>query len=332
MECAAKVPGDLQKTDLRVLAWTDHFFGEAYLNPVIVPNPPGADISLTYTRDRAELPHVDAVWFHGPSIQDMPLRRDKRQPWILMSMESDVNYPALKHPATRIGFDLLMTYRLDSDIPCIYPTWGQYGDFLKPVRIHKGPAAGPLAAYIASNPVAYRDNYVAELMESIRVDSLGRCLRNRHIEGFVQGGWSQGAWDAILEVLSRYKFYLAFENSQTTDYVTERVFHALVAGVVPVYMGAPNVRDFMPAEKAVIVATDFDCASELANYLLHLDQNDSAYLEYLSWKNSGLSSQFRQLVNVGSINPQQRLAIKLAHACGQECTCGGRLREPSLMP
>lgn len=35
------------------------------------------------------------------------------------------------------------------------------------------------------------------------------------------------------ELLSHYKFTFTFENSQEEDYVTEKVFDALVAGSVP---------------------------------------------------------------------------------------------------
>ena len=189
-----------------------------------------------------------------------------------MSMESDINYPALKEPYARFAFDHHMTYRLDSDIPCIYPNWSQYGSFLQSPSALKNKSVLAPAVYIASNPVHQRDDYASELMQHLAVDSLGTCLNNKEIDGFATGGWAQGAWASIGEVLPNYKFYLAFENSSTTDYVTERVFHALMCGTVPVYLGAENVRDFMPDDNAVIVAADFASPLALAEYLLHLDK------------------------------------------------------------
>ncbi|MBT4522766.1 MAG: hypothetical protein HOC23_22430 [Halieaceae bacterium] len=321
------IPANLHKTELEVLAWTDHFFGPDFLKPFVVPNRRGGDIRMSFTTDRDRLPDVDAVWFHGPSIQEMPNRSEKTQPWVLMSMESDVNYPYLKNPLVRAYFDVLMTYRLDSDVPCIYPNWNQYGDFLEQPPSRSGASEGALAAYIASNPVAYRDQYIAELMHHIAVDSLGSCLNNRRIDTFVEGGWSEGAWSSILDVMKQYKFYLAFENSQTIDYVTERVFHALNSGTVPVYLGASNIREFMPDPAAVIIASEFDSPALLARYLRQLDTDNDAYQQHLAWKNSGYSAQFKQLLNLGSTPPQQRLAVKLAHGCDRSCTCGGRLRE-----
>ncbi len=324
------IPHDLKTDRLLILAWTDHFFGDDYLNDRWVPNPRGRDIELRFTRDRERLDECDAVWFHGPSITDFPPR--KSRPWILMSMESDSNYPALKNPLVLCRFDLLMTYRMDADIPCIYPNRHQYGDFMDPPPTRRGPSAGALSVYIASNPVEHRDRYVAELMRYSRVDSLGSCLRNSDVDGFVQGGWSDGAWGSLMSVLPRYKFYLAFENSIAADYVTERIFHALVRGVVPVYRGAPNVKEFMPDENALIDVADFSTARELAEHLHRLDRDDAAYGRHLQWKFDSCSDRFHGLLDLGSIDPMWRMAVKLAHGCGHDCRCGGRLRERGVAP
>lgn len=325
-----EIPADLKSTRLLVLAWTDHFFGADYLDVKRIENPNGPDIELTFTTDRDQLDEVDAVWFHGPSVTDLPPR--KRQPWILMTMESDVNYPPLKNPMVLLRFDLLMTYRLDADVPCIYPNRHLYGTLLDPPPTWSGPSSGALAAYIASNPMPHRDSYVAELMRHVPIDSFGSCLRNASIEGFIARGRHEGARASMLSALSRYKFYLTFENSITTDYVTEKVFQALACGVVPIYLGAPNVRDFMPADDAIIDASDFASPRELAKYLRFLDDDSAAYAKHLRWKREAHSDRFKALLDLGSIDPQRRMAVKLAHGCDRSCRCGGRLREPGVLP
>ncbi len=44
------------------------------------------------------------------------------------------------------------------------------------------------------------------------------------------------------DLLPTIKFYLAFENSEEIDYVTEKYFQALNFGTVPVVIGAPNIQ------------------------------------------------------------------------------------------
>jgi hypothetical protein len=38
---------------------------------------------------------------------------------------------------------------------------------------------------------------------------------------------------AKLKTIGQYKFYLAFENNNAVDYVTEKFFHVLIVGTVP---------------------------------------------------------------------------------------------------
>ena len=51
-------------------------------------------------------------------------------------------------------------------------------------------------------------------------------------------------------------FTAAFEDSMAVDYVTEKVYDALHAGSVPLYLGAPNILEFVPPN-SVINVLDF---------------------------------------------------------------------------
>lgn len=42
------------------------------------------------------------------------------------------------------------------------------------------------------------------------------------------------------------------ENSIATDYVTEKLYDAFVAGCVPLYYGAPNIEDLLPDPDSII--------------------------------------------------------------------------------
>lgn len=58
----------------------------------------------------------------------------------------------------------------------------------------------------------------------------------------------KGPCDDKHELLSRYKFTIAYENTAYPGYVTEKVTDAMVAGSLPVYMGAPDIVEQLPSE------------------------------------------------------------------------------------
>lgn len=328
-------PGDLTKTELIVVACTSHYFGDDFIQSFTLPEELGAPVYCDFTNDLTRTHEADALWFHAPTTARLPKEKNPGQPWILMSMESDANYPLLRNNDFLSLFDIHMTYHLDSDIPAPYPTWREYGNFMSPpVPTPMKSREVALALYTASNPVQRRDDYVRELSRYVTVDSPGKCLHNKTIPGFTDGdnSWARRGFESIMGILPGYKFYLAFENSISTDYVTERLFLALVAGVVPVYYGAPNVRSFLPSDNAAIVVTDFAGPGELGEYLNYLDQNDDAYEQHLAWKHQGCCDEFKNLLDIADIDPRHRMAVKLAHGCSKDCGCGGRIRERHHLP
>lgn len=56
-----------------------------------------------------------------------------------------------------------------------------------------------------------------------------------------------GYSDNKLETVSRYNFAICFENEKASGFVTEKMLDCLLVGTIPVYWGAPNITDFVPA-------------------------------------------------------------------------------------
>lgn len=69
-----------------------------------------------------------------------------------------------------------------------------------------------------------------------------------------------------LATIANYKFALCFENIEFSGYVTEKVIDCLVAGVVPIYWGAPDIGDFIP-DGCFIDARRFKSLDVLDAYL-----------------------------------------------------------------
>ncbi len=78
-----------------------------------------------------------------------------------------------------------------------------------------------------------------------------------------------GACDSKFEVLSRYDFCLCFENMIMPGYMTEKMFDCFYAGTIPIYLGAPDVLDYIPKE-AFIDARQFASWREITTFIKSL--------------------------------------------------------------
>lgn len=74
------------------------------------------------------------------------------------------------------------------------------------------------------------------------------------------------------------------ENSVTKDYATEKLYDALVAGCVPIYLGHPNIADFVPEESAIINYAQLGSPQALQAELERLAGDEQAYAAKLEWK------------------------------------------------
>lgn len=81
-----------------------------------------------------------------------------------------------------------------------------------------------------------------------------------------------------IEVLQRYRFCICFENSSIPGYITEKIFACFAAGCVPIYLGAPNILDYIPGD-CFIDYRSFKDDDELYQYLKTMPE--SRYQEYL---------------------------------------------------
>jgi len=69
-----------------------------------------------------------------------------------------------------------------------------------------------------------------------------------------------------LTTISKYKFALCLENMIFPGYVTEKIFDCLKSGVIPIYLGAPDIEDYVP-NNIFIDLRNFDNYEILRNYL-----------------------------------------------------------------
>ena len=96
----------------------------------------------------------------------------------------------------------------------------------------------------------------------------------KELEGLVPAGTTV-RYETKHQLLSNYRFTLTLENFVYPGYVTEKIFDALAAGSIPIYLGAPDIESFVPRE-AFIDLREFPSPSSLKDYLDNLSEADAA--------------------------------------------------------
>ena len=93
----------------------------------------------------------------------------------------------------------------------------------------------------------------------------------------------RGTTDDKLATLAGYRFAICYENARNfPGYITEKLFDCLLAGTVPVYWGAPNIADWVPAD-CYIDRRLFASEEALHAHIKGMDaQTHGAYLDRIA--------------------------------------------------
>lgn len=87
-------------------------------------------------------------------------------------------------------------------------------------------------------------------------------------------------------MLKPYKFYLSFEQSSCSEYISEKLFNVLrTQSAIPVALGGKSRADYerVAPPHSYIHVEDFDNVQGLADQLEYLATNTTAYNEYFWW-------------------------------------------------
>lgn len=164
-----------------------------------------------------------------------------------------------------------------------------------PPMTHK-PRKKRLALWLVSHCSTpnKRESFAVELAKYIDdLDIYGKCdIDNSKPDPCKTTTKSQNETNCMIDLYNSYKFYLSLENSNCDSYITEKYFKfyesdlLFKVNIVPIVRGAfySQYLARAPSNHSFIYADHFKSVKSLAEYILYLDRNNTAYLEYFEWK------------------------------------------------
>lgn len=365
----AKIARDLHRTMERqfpnheptvVVVWDPLMFG-VFNDPNDARNDDGApvpcNIPCTWSTERSLLNTTAsalAVTIE-PRKFSTPVTHPKRprQPWIGAMLENNHRLGQYYPLAKRLSrVDILMTFELDAHVYLPFYINKHLGVAAWHARsvasVLRGKRADAAIAAFISNCERQREvprlGVLSALgQEGIPVHQYGTCEHNINGRRQDPGGLRRSLPRIAhkLEHVAPYRIAVAMENSMALDYVTEKVYQVFEAGAVPLFIGAPNVRDLLPCEppdKCIVDVTDYLTPDgsdvdtrRLAAHLKYLARNDSAYAEYHRWREHPPPQRWLELLEIRRHDPRCR-ACHCVHGrlgCAQAAD-GKHQRQPHL--
>lgn len=152
------------------------------------------------------------------------------------------------------------------------------------------------------NAKSLRDHYLAELTHLLgteRINRFGRCV-GKSLPGNLLSNQAR--------LISKYKFYFAFENTIQSGYVTEKLFFSLNIPILPVYYGWIQLPNITKTPSFIRVA-DFNSPKSLANYLLYLDATHTEYMKFHEWrwKSDSFEENFLKKLSKDVAGPDEQM-------------------------
>ena len=335
--CVPRTESDGTRRPGKVVFWTPLFdqshdtalrvfaaHGGGPLDPYDAANLPAGCSLFATDENGVEWEDATVVVFHAFSIDswNLPPHRFCDQAWLLWNAEPPYKYvhrPSVEVDLTQEEdaalFQLHASYLLDADVVTAYITEGSIlsqirtalaegevdmGVVAEKLRWAREDEKGAAAFFLARNcdAVSGRNAVLRELGKHIRIHSWGKCMPS-HPDHLPEDllALDRSTPEFKWALFHKYPFYLAFENSRSPAYVTEKVLEGLLAPTsIPVVLGAPDKDAFFPSPDVYI---DVDAYAgrmdDLAREMLALLDDEDAFARKLLRKGGACGGTFDHL-------------------------------------
>ncbi|XP_022110764.1 uncharacterized protein LOC110990203 [Acanthaster planci] len=264
--------------------------------PAVVQCGRNCTITITIADEKNKFAGMDAVLFHFcmrlVPLKALPVDMNPNQTWVFCSWETP--YISTTPEVQRLykipklkGFtaNALWTYHRETEITTQFGFYTPRIPTVNETRTADEWLEGKtkLVLWVGSNCKITswpRLTFVKKLQSYVPVDVYGRCGNLT---------CKPRTSKCNKDLVRNYKFYLALENSECDEYVSEKTWDkTLLVGVVPIVYGAPrkDYEEFLPPNSFIYVG-DYNTVKELADYLKLLDSRPDLYAKYFEWQYKG---------------------------------------------
>lgn len=267
---------------ITLLMWNTEGFESILEDPKYLE---GCSVPCRLSTNQSESESAHLVMVTGGKAPEVLSIMHPWQQKALFVLEPDLSLPSVTN---RVGpFHMLTSYSRYSDVRIDYSRSLVVPQGMPEVqrKVKKALAAAFVSNCDSNGDARYRLDYLKELMTHVDVDSYGSCL---HTPGLPTNA-------TLKDVAGEYHFVLVFENTLLDDYVTDKFYEALGTDAIPVYLGAPNISEFLPdraSTKIVIEARHYPDPASLASYMKELVTTEKDYLEYFTWRDNAIDESF----------------------------------------
>ena len=269
--------------------FVDRFFGDLQNSVGDCKLPDG--ITCLYTKDDDVYSTADVLFIHEcfsacetPAYPEQLVARFNYGP--------EINYRPCNNRTIHEA-DIKINYHTSSSVPWLYLCIPENKQpVMDALKLDIPSNRRGIAMFVSDCKVSYsqwRYEYLKELMEYIDIDSYGKCLHNTEMES-TRRDIEHYTIKVDLLVKKRYKFVIAFENSQVSEYITEKIWHAYMSQTIPIYYGAPEIYEQVPGSNTFIDAAKFPGPKQLAEYIKKVDRNRQLYRSFFNFDISKLEA------------------------------------------
>jgi hypothetical protein len=276
-----------------------------------------------FTCDKNQYEHAHVVLFHEGDLKgdikknpdvlaDIEKQRLKKQIWLLWNDEAN----RVDSNLDRYKFNWTMSYRYDAEVTdcsygCKYKQTSENRKIDALILLYFNMRKNKALWFVSNCNSEYRISIGLMLQKYFPVEIFGLCeykfklkkqlalisntFVGNHLITALNGlfGWLSGSnkkctsnSECEANQLLDNKFYLSFESKNCTNYITEKFWRILRAGLIPIVF-QPN-KEFYEAigpPNSFIHAQDFNYDMEkLANYLNLVSDDFKYYNKHMAWR------------------------------------------------